>query len=90
LGKAPDEKLKLNLVEPNLRETEPASSQSGRHVTRLDCKSFAHSSPVRYQSFIAAIESGQRRIDVIEFLALAEAIGFGASRGIREVAAKNV
>jgi len=45
---------------------------------------------VRYQSFIAAIESGQRRIDVIEFLALAEAIGFGASRGIREVAAKNV
>ena len=30
----------------------------------------------RYQSFIASVESGQRRIDVIEFLDLAKAIGF--------------
>jgi HTH-type transcriptional regulator/antitoxin HipB len=30
----------------------------------------------RYQSFVATIESGQRRIDVVEFLDLAEAIGF--------------
>ena len=29
-----------------------------------------------YQSHIARLESGQRRLDVIEFLDLAEAIGF--------------
>ncbi|TPK95294.1 MULTISPECIES: helix-turn-helix transcriptional regulator [unclassified Mesorhizobium] len=30
----------------------------------------------RYQSVVAAIESGGRRIDVVEFLDLAETIGF--------------
>lgn len=30
----------------------------------------------RYQSFVATVESGQRRIDVVEFLDFAEAIGF--------------
>jgi HTH-type transcriptional regulator/antitoxin HipB len=30
----------------------------------------------RYQSVIAAMESGSRRIDVVEFLDLAEVIGF--------------
>jgi HTH-type transcriptional regulator/antitoxin HipB len=30
----------------------------------------------RYQSFVATVESGQRRIDVIKFLDLAEAVGF--------------
>ncbi|MDI7920705.1 helix-turn-helix domain-containing protein [Ferirhizobium litorale] len=32
-----------------------------------------------HQSFIARLESGQRRIDVIEYLTLAEAIGFNAA-----------
>jgi transcriptional regulator with XRE-family HTH domain len=30
----------------------------------------------RYQSVIAAMESGSRRIDVVEFLDIAEAVGF--------------
>ena len=30
----------------------------------------------RSQQWIAAVESGQRRIDVVEYLMLAEAIGF--------------
>jgi transcriptional regulator with XRE-family HTH domain len=30
----------------------------------------------RYQSFVATLESGQRRIDVIEFIEIANAIGF--------------
>jgi uncharacterized protein (UPF0335 family) len=42
----------------------------------------------RYQSFIARVESGQRRIDVVEFLAFAEAIGFDAGKAIREIAMK--
>jgi transcriptional regulator with XRE-family HTH domain len=30
----------------------------------------------RYQSFVATVESGQRRVNVVEFLEFAEAIGF--------------
>jgi transcriptional regulator with XRE-family HTH domain len=40
----------------------------------------------RYQSFVATIEKGQRRVDVIEFLDLAKAIGFSAESAIAELA----
>jgi len=36
----------------------------------------------RYQSFVAAIESGQRRIDVVELLDIADAMGFEPSEAI--------
>ncbi len=39
----------------------------------------------RYQSVVAAIESGGRRIDVIEFLDLAETIGFDPHDVLRKV-----
>jgi transcriptional regulator with XRE-family HTH domain len=38
-----------------------------------------------YQSFVARLESGQRRVDVIEFLALAELLGFEPEQVIREI-----
>lgn len=41
----------------------------------------------RFQSVVAAIESGGRRIDVVEFLDLAETIGFDPYEVLREVAA---
>lgn len=41
----------------------------------------------RYQSVVAAIESGGRRVDVVEFLELAEAIGFDPHEVLDEVAA---
>jgi transcriptional regulator with XRE-family HTH domain len=41
----------------------------------------------RYQSFIATVESGQRRIDVVEFIAIAEAIGFDPGKAVRALAA---
>jgi transcriptional regulator with XRE-family HTH domain len=41
----------------------------------------------RYQSFVATVESGQRRIDVIEFLDLADAIGFDAIDAIKKLRA---
>jgi HTH-type transcriptional regulator/antitoxin HipB len=41
----------------------------------------------RYQSFIATVESGQRRIDVVEFLDLAEAIGFDPREAIKHLKA---
>ena len=36
----------------------------------------------RHQSFMATVESGQRRIDVVEFLDLARAIGFSPEEAI--------
>lgn len=35
-----------------------------------------------YQSFVARLESGQRRIDVVEFLDLAEVLGLDPSKAI--------
>ncbi|PSJ56128.1 helix-turn-helix domain-containing protein [Kumtagia ephedrae] len=40
----------------------------------------------RYQSVVAAVESGGRRVDVVEFLELAEVIGFDPFEVLREVA----
>jgi transcriptional regulator with XRE-family HTH domain len=36
----------------------------------------------QYQSFVARLESGQRRVDVAEFLEIAEALGFDAAKAI--------
>jgi transcriptional regulator with XRE-family HTH domain len=35
-----------------------------------------------YQSFVARLESGQRRIDVVEFVDLADALGFDPAKAI--------
>lgn len=40
-----------------------------------------------YQSFVARLESGQRRVDVVEFIELAELLGFDASAAIQKLAA---
>jgi transcriptional regulator with XRE-family HTH domain len=39
----------------------------------------------RYQSFVATVEGGQRRVDVVEFLAFAEAIGFDPGEAIKKL-----
>jgi transcriptional regulator with XRE-family HTH domain len=39
----------------------------------------------RYQSGVANIESGERRIDVVEFLDIAEAIGFEPGKLIEKL-----
>lgn len=39
----------------------------------------------RYQSYVTLLETGQRRIDVIEFIELADAIGFDAAAAIRKL-----
>ena len=38
-----------------------------------------------YQSFVARLESGQRRLDVIEFIRLAEILDFDAPKLMAEV-----
>jgi HTH-type transcriptional regulator/antitoxin HipB len=39
----------------------------------------------RHQPFIDTLESGQRRIDVVELIELAEAIGFDPARLLKKV-----
>ena len=43
----------------------------------------------RYQSFVATVESGERRIDVVEFLDFAAAIGFDPRDAIKRLTAVN-
>lgn len=38
-----------------------------------------------YQSFVARLESGQRRVDVIELIELARILGFDASQAVMAV-----
>lgn len=38
-----------------------------------------------YQSFVARLESGQRRVDVVEFLELAELLNFDPAKAIRQI-----
>lgn len=40
------------------------------------------------QSFISKYEGGERRIDVIEFIAIADALEMDAARAIRDVRSK--
>lgn len=40
-----------------------------------------------YQSFVARLESGQRRVDVVEFLELAEVLGFDVRGAMKRIAA---
>jgi transcriptional regulator with XRE-family HTH domain len=39
-----------------------------------------------YQSFVARMESGQRRVDVVEFLSLAAILKFDAKAALAEIA----
>lgn len=39
----------------------------------------------RYQSYITLLETGQRRLDVVEFMDIADAIGFDAPAAIRRL-----
>ncbi len=39
-----------------------------------------------YQSFVARLESGQRRVDVVEFLSLASILKFNAKDALAEIA----
>jgi transcriptional regulator with XRE-family HTH domain len=40
----------------------------------------------RYQSYVANVETGQKRLDVVEFIAFANAIGFDPAAAIGKIA----
>lgn len=44
----------------------------------------------RYQSFVATVEKGQRRIDIVDLFAFAEAIGFDPSEAIKDIESREV
>ena len=54
-------------------EAEEAKLRQGQVAKRIG----------RYQSFVAAIESGQKRIGAVELVEIAEAIGFDPAEAIR-------
>ncbi|MFK4488496.1 transcriptional regulator with XRE-family HTH domain [Bradyrhizobium sp. USDA 336] len=41
----------------------------------------------RYQSFVASVETGQRKLDVVQLIAFAEAIGFDPRDAIKRMMA---
>lgn len=41
-----------------------------------------------YQSFVARLESGQRRVDVVEFIELGRLLGFDPEAAMREIAGR--
>jgi len=52
-----------------------------RGLTQIDvCKKLA-----RPQSFVSKYESGERRLDVLEFLEVADALGIDPSRFIKQL-----
>jgi transcriptional regulator with XRE-family HTH domain len=56
------------LVELVIRERKAADLTQVQVATKLS----------RYQSYVALLETGQRRLDVVEFMDIADAIGFDA------------
>lgn len=40
-----------------------------------------------YQSFVARLESGQRRVDVVELIGLAQVLGFDAAQLVKAIEA---
>ncbi|MFK4616736.1 helix-turn-helix domain-containing protein [Bradyrhizobium diazoefficiens] len=41
----------------------------------------------RYQSFVASVETGQRKLDVVQLIAFAEAIGFDPREAVKRMMA---
>lgn len=58
-----------------------------RKAVRMTQKDVAHALG-QYQSFMARVESGQRRVDVIEFLDIAEIIGFDPKAVLAQLQSK--
>lgn len=44
----------------------------------------------RHQSFVATVESGQRRIDIVDLFEFAKAIGFDPNEAIAHLKSKNI
>lgn len=62
-----------------------AKQRGDRHLTQAEVAQAMGST--RYQSYIAKIESGQRRIDIVELLRLAEIIGLDVHKLIDQLMA---
>jgi ribosome-binding protein aMBF1 (putative translation factor) len=75
VGKTIRSKRHQALIDLLIEKREAAGLTQTELATRLG----------EYQSFVARLESGQRRVDVVEFLDLAEALGFDPAKAISTV-----
>lgn len=62
-----------------------AVAKQRRHKGLTQADVAAAMSSTRYQSFIAKIESGERRVDLVELLRLAEVIDLDVEALVREL-----
>lgn len=72
MSKTLSSKRHAALVAILIRERERADMTQAEVARRLK----------EHQSFVARVESGQRRIDIVEFFQLAEVIGFDPKKAI--------
>ncbi len=75
MGKTIGSKRHQALIDLLIEKREAAGLTQAELATRLS----------EYQSFVARLESGQRRVDVVEFLDLAEALGFDPAKALSAV-----
>lgn len=75
MGKTLGSKRHQALIDLLIEKREAAGLTQTELATRLG----------EYQSFVARLESGQRRVDVVEFLDLAEALGFDPAKAVSAV-----
>lgn len=67
----------IRLIELLISARETAGLTQQQLAARLD----------KPQSFVAKYEGGERRVDLIEFIAIARALEFDPARAVREIAA---
>ena len=74
------------ISEPSHTITAKALSRSACGLTQADvAKRLRH-----YQSYVAMLEGGERKVDVVEFIQIVEAIGFDPSKAIKPLAKHKV
>ena len=78
LGKTLNSRRHKSLVDLLVKRREVVGMTQAEPAARLG----------QYQSFVARLESGQRRIDVVEFLELSEILGFDAVQAIKTIKAR--
>ncbi len=78
LAKTPSSRRHRSLIDLLIQYREVVGMTQAELAARLG----------QHQSFVARLESGQRRIDVVECLELSEILGFDAVQAIKTIKAR--
>lgn len=77
--------MSKSLYSERHKQLAAAIAEQRRHKGMTQADVAAAMSSTKYQSFIAKIESGERRIDLIELLRLADIIGLDIEALVRQL-----